>query len=154
MVTIYSFISLFYFILYKKRTELGSEAYYKWIGLKNFLNDFGNFEDKELPEITLWEKYLVYAVSLGCAKKLSKAMEIKVKELETASQTIDTTLLDLSRMHMWLSFNQSLSGTVTSAVSTAQSQIASSSNSSSGGFGGGFSGGGGHGGGGGTVGRF
>ena len=150
-----SFCTIFYFATYKKRSKTGSEAYYKWLGLKNFMNDFGNFEEKELPEITLWEKYLVYAVSLGCAKKLSKTMEIKVKELENTGQTIDTTLFDLSRMHMWLSFNQSLSGTVTSAISTAHStQIENSSSSSSGGFGGGFSGGGGSFGGGGGGGRF
>ncbi len=146
--------SIIYFAAYTKRSKEGNEAYHKWMGLKNFMNDFGNFHEKELPEISLWEKYLVYAVSLGCAKKLIKTMEIKVRDLEVAGQSIDTTLIDLSRMHLWISLNQNLSSTVTSAISSAQSRVASSSNSSSGGFGGGFSGGGGSFGGGGGGGRF
>lgn len=150
-----SLCSLVYFIAYQKRTVHGNEAYHKWMALKNYMVDFGSMDEKELPEIVLWEKYLVYAVTLGCAKKLSKTMEIKVRELENSGQMIDTTLFDLHRMHIWLSFNQSLTGTVTSAINTANSaQIASSSNSSSGGFGGGFSGGGGSFGGGGGGGRF
>lgn len=133
----------------------GNEAYHKWMALKNYMVDFGNMDEKELPEIILWEKYLVYAVTLGCAKKLSKTMEIKVKELETSGEMIDTTVLDLHRMHVCLSLNQSLTQTVTSAINTANSvQIANSSDSSSGGFGGGFSGGGGSFGGGGGGGRF
>lgn len=148
-------ISLIYFIIYQRRTVNGNEAYHKWMALKNYMVDFGNMDEKELPEIILWEKYLVYAVTLGCAKKLSKTMEIKVKELETSGEMIDTTVLDLHRMHVCLSLNQSLTQTVTSAINTANSvQIANSSDSSSGGFGGGFSGGGGSFGGGGGGGRF
>lgn len=82
-------------------------------------------------------------------------MEIKVKQMETAGNSIDVTVFDLNRMHVWLSFNRGLTGTVSSAMSIAQStKISNSSNSSSGGFGGGFSGGGGSFGGGGGGGRF
>ena len=34
--------------------------------------DFGRMDTKDLPEIVLWEKYLAYAVTLGCADKLAK----------------------------------------------------------------------------------
>ena len=157
MIIIYisAIVSMIYFIAYRKRTEAGNDAYHKWMALKNFMVDFGNMNEKDLPEITLWEKYLVYAVTLGCAKKLSKTMEIKIKELEATGTTIDQTIFDTTRVHVWLSFNRSLTSTITSAISTAHStQVANSSSSSSGGFGGGFSGGGGSFGGGGGGGRF
>ena len=157
MIIIYisAFVSMIYFILYRKRSQAGNEAYHKWMALKNFMIDFGNMNEKELPEITLWEKYLVYAVTLGCAKKLSKTMEIKIKELEATGATIDQTMFDTTRVHVWLSFNNHLTSAMTSAISTAHStQVANSSSSSSGGFGGGFSGGGGSFGGGGGGGRF
>ena len=35
----------------------------KWTAFKKFLNDFGSFDVKELPEIKLWERYLVFPVS-------------------------------------------------------------------------------------------
>ncbi len=155
MVMLAAMVSMIYFIAYRKRTKFGSESYYKWIALKNFMVDFGNMDEKELPEITLWEKYLVYAVTLGCAKKLSKTMEIKIQELEATGQTIDQTIFDVTRVHVWLSFNHNLTDTMISAVNTAHStQVANSSSSSSSGFGGGFSGGGGSFGGGGGGGRF
>ena len=148
-----SVISFVYFMVYQKRTKTGNESYRKWIGLKNYMIDFGNMKEKELPEISLWEKYLVYAVSLGCAKKLAKTMEIKMRALE--ENGVDVSYLDFHRMRLWIAINQNLSGIITSAVQTAnQVKIANSSNSSSGGFGGGFSGGGGSFGGGGGGGRF
>lgn len=144
-----------YLVSYKKRTISGNEAYHKWMGLKNFMVDFGKMDDKELPEIVLWEKYLVYAVSLGCAKQLAKTMEIKVKELSDTGANIPTMTFNPSDMYLWISLNRSINDSVASAISTAHAQqVASSSNSSSGGFGGGFSGGGGSFGGGGGGGRF
>ncbi len=155
MIYLAAFVSIIYFLTYRKRTKVGNEAYHKWMALKNFMVDFGNMDEKDLPEIALWEKYLVYAVTLGCAKKLSKTMEIKIKELEETGQTIDQTIFDTTRVHVWLSFNRNLTSTMTSAMSAAHNaQVANSSSSSSGGFGGGFSGGGGSFGGGGGGGRF
>ena len=76
IIKLLGLISLIYFATYTKRTKEGNEEYLKWIGLKNFMNDSGKMDVKELPEVRLWEKYLVYAVSLGCASKLAKTMKI------------------------------------------------------------------------------
>ena len=121
----------------------GNELYTKWHALRNFLNDFGTFSEKELPEIALWEKYLVYANIFGLADKLRKQMEVKVPNLND----------DISGMNMrdyWVinnAINRSIATSVSAAVTEAKSKIASSNSSSGGGFGGGFSGGGGGGGG-------
>lgn len=147
-------ISLFYFMLFTKKTQKGNEHYLKWKALKNFMEDFGQIDKKDLPEIVLWEKYLVYAVSLGCADKLAKTMEIRVNEFN------EVDLINLNyNMHMMrdmMVFNHIISSSVNTAVNNAYSaqSIANSRNSSGGGFGGGFSGGGGSFGGGSGGGRF
>lgn len=38
----------------KRRTKKGMLEYSKWLAHKRFLNDFSNFNQKELPEIILW----------------------------------------------------------------------------------------------------
>ena len=63
------------------RTDKGKEEFAKTKAFKNFLQDFGRFNDKELPEVRLWNKYLVYATVLGCATKLLKTMKVKIEEL-------------------------------------------------------------------------
>lgn len=145
---------IIYGCCYQKRTQYGNDEFVKWQAFKKFLLDFGNFSEKELPEIVLWEKYLVYAVALDCADKVAKQMELKVKELSTADyQTGYPTFTDF---YVITSLNRSISSGVSSAVSQAISTraMAQSNNSSGSGFGGGFSSGGGSFGGGGGGGRF
>lgn len=148
---IISIITIIYFANFQKKTKYGNDEYVKWRAFKKFLLDFGNFSEKELPEIVLWEKYLVYAVTLGCAKKLAKTMEIKIKEYNQ-----DYYYSPINNFYYINSLNNTISSSVNGAVNTAISTraAAQSSNSSSGGFGGGFSSGGGSFGGGGGGGRF
>lgn len=154
VVIILGIISFIYFLTIKKRTRKGNEDYNKWMGLKRFLRDFSTFDEKTLPEISLWEKYLVYAVPLGCAKKLSKDMQIKVEEFNYTNTNVD--MFDIAYM---MHLNSTINKTVISSVQAAYSEkarveAANSSSSSGGGFGGGFSSGGGSFGGGGGGGRF
>ena len=130
------------------------EHYKKWKAFRNFLSDFGRFDEKELPEITLWEKYLVYAHILGCAKNLEKQMKFKIKEIYPDDNV--PTMMDFYIMDRMMDANiaRSITSTVHSAVSASNSTIASSTASSIGGSGGGFSGGGGSFGGGGGSGSF
>lgn len=154
---IFAFISsLIYFISFTKKTIKGQNDYTKWKGLKNYLNDFSRFDEKDLPEINLWEKYLVYAVSLGCADKLSKTMEIKLKTMQDVNGNIGDMMLDYHYFRSITYLNRTVNTTVNKSVSSAYSarQVANSNSSSSGGFGGGFSAGGGSFGGGGGGGRF
>ena len=61
IVIILSIVFFFCSIAIYKKTQKGSEHYARWMAFKNFLDDFGSFELKELPEIILWERYLVFA---------------------------------------------------------------------------------------------
>lgn len=133
----------------KAYNEKGTIHFKKWTAFKNFLKDFGDFEPKELPEVKLWERYLVYATIFGLAKKLQKDMNVKIKEFD---DSIQTTYSDMfTHIYLYDSINRSFSSAVSEGkrAYAASRANAYSSSSSGGGFGGGFSGGGGFGGGGG-----
>lgn len=80
-------ISLIYFACVSKKTKYGREEYEKWSALKRFLQDFGTFETKDLPDMILWDQFLVYAYVFGIAKELEKTMKIKAVELGDPSFT-------------------------------------------------------------------
>lgn len=151
IIFICALVFMIYVLIFNKRTKRGSEDYQKWKAFKRFLEDFGRFDEKELPEIVLWERYLVYANIFGIADKVGKTMKIKFNEINTNNQYSNGDLL--FDYMMWNNLNYSINNTVRSSVSTARTMvneaIAKSSSSSGGGFGGGFSSGGGFGGGGG-----
>ena len=117
---------------------------------KRFLKDFGRMDEKQLPEVRLWDKYLVYAVILGCADELAHQMKLKIKEMDTSM--IDYPYYDPYFFHATI--YSSLNRGIAQAVSSSRSTIAASQSSSGSGFGGGASGGGGSFGGGGGGGRF
>lgn len=151
IIFICALVFMIYVLVFNKRTKRGAEDYRKWKAFKRFLEDFGRFDEKELPEIVLWERYLVYANIFGIADKVGKTMKIKFNEINTNNQYSNGDLL--FDYMMWNNLNYSINNTVRSSVSTARTvvneAIAKSSSSSGGGFGGGFSSGGGFGGGGG-----
>ena len=137
-----------YTLLFFKRTKKGNEDYARWMAFKNFLNDFGTFEIKELPEIKLWERYMVYATVFGLAEKVSKVMNVKIKEIETNGDMMDyyPTFTDY---YFYNSLNQLFHHTLDVNTRAVTAERAASSYSSGSGGGGGFSSGGGFGGGGG-----
>lgn len=142
-------IFLLYTIFIKKRTRKGNEDYLKWKAFKNFLNDFGAFQVKELPEIVLWEKYLVYATVFGLADKVEKSMNVKIAEYQESIGTdIYVGWHPLYDFHVYNMINHSVQRAISNSIA-ATTANANSRNSSGSGFGGGFSGGAGFGGGGG-----
>lgn len=145
--SILSIIAAIYSIQVLKRTKYGNEQYVRLKALKKFLLDFGTFDIKELPEIVLWEKYMVYATLFGIATQVSKTMNVKIKEMADykTSQTYIPNYYDFQICNI---INSSISSAVSMANHTAM-EVAASNMSSSSGSGGGFSSGGGFGGGGG-----
>ena len=140
-------VFLIYTFLIKKRTKKGQEDYVRWKAFKHFLKDFGRFDIKELPEVSLWERYLVYATVFGLADEVEKSMNVKISEMPESMYTVYPTWLDF---HIAYMVHHSITTSVASnTTAIANSRIANSSNSSGAGFGGGFSSGGGFGGGGG-----
>ena len=155
IIIIIIIIVLIIFVITRKfYTKKGADHYAKWMAHKRFLEDFSRFNEKELPEVTLWDKYLVYAVVLDCADKLSKEMELKMPNMDTT----DTTYVGYNpyMYHYFITSNiySSINSGIHTAVASSRSSIAASHTSSGGGFGGGSIGGGGSFGGGGGGGRF
>lgn len=147
-------ISAIIFIIYiaciKRKSEKGIEHYARWKAFKKFLEDFGTFDTKELPEIILWERYLVYATIFGLADKVEKAMNVKIKELEISdSSYYGNTYVYVHDLGISSVINNAVNSAYRGAQNTISRESANASGGSFGGHGGGFSSGGGFGGGGG-----
>lgn len=134
-----------------KKTEHGIKEANKWNGLRNFLIDFSVMNEREIPEVELWERYLVYATAFGIGEEVLNAMKLKIDSAKIETEVFDNYVLfnsinDISSI---------ISSTSTVAAKTA---VAASSRmnfpsgggggssysggySSGGGSGGGFSGG-------------
>ena len=71
-------ISIIFFIIYiffksPKHSNLKEEDdIYKWIALKKYLEDYSMLSQQERNAMLIWEKYFIYAVSLGINKKILK----------------------------------------------------------------------------------
>lgn len=154
LLLIPSIVSIIYFIAFTKKTKKGNDDYHKWMAFKKYLTDFGRLNEKDLPEVYLWEKYLVYATSLGIADLVSKQMKIKLQNIDTSNTTF--TYMDLNDWYFYHTLNKAVRSSITTAKAEISSHNSSSSSnySSGSGFGGGSSFGGGFGGGGSGGGRF
>ena len=62
--------------------ELNEEAK-KVIGLKKFLKDFSNIDDRNAISVNLWDEYLMYAYIFGMAKKVMKEFKNLYPEVIT-----------------------------------------------------------------------
>ena len=89
---LFSIVCLVYSFVKVRKTETGELEYRKWLGLKHFLDDFGT-RDKEIPDVLLWERYLVYATLFGNAKKVSKVMQLNIKDTDIDSDIIGNDML-------------------------------------------------------------
>lgn len=144
-----------------KKTVKGNIERNKWLGLKNFLIDFSKIDIREIPEVSLWEDYLIYATAFGIGKEVLAAMKIKIEtehiEMDILEDyTVFNNIRDIERITSRISNISSKSVPVAyaktympSGGSGYSSGDFSSGSGSGGGFSGGSSGGGSFGGGGG-----
>ena len=140
-------------------TDEGREEYAKWHGLRNFLLDFSKINDREIQDIVLWEKYLVYATALGVGDKILKQIKLKIEQLDNIDYSLlsDMVSIDYVSNIARISDNvvthslPSVSFPIASGLlsSTGSGGSYSSGSGGGGGFSGGSSGGGSFGGGGG-----
>ena len=113
-------------------TQEGVNESEKWKGLKKYMEEFSMLDKREVPEIVIWEEFLVYATAFGIADKVLKQLKIVYPNFENS---IDVNTYSGMYLMMNTDFSNSFSNAISSSMSTAYS-------SASGG-GGGFSGGGG-----------
>ena len=137
--TISIMIAFFIYFVLKNldgnRTSIGKEAYSKWLAHKRFLKHFSNFKDRDLPDIVLWDKYLVTATVLGCADKVEKRMRIYINN----NTETNSNLLICKNINYHLTTN--ITSAVKKSFDSSNSYILSASTPSSYSSGGGFGGG-------------
>lgn len=115
-------------------TQKGVDLQEQWKGLKKFMEDFSRLDKREVPELIVWEKYLVYATAFGIADKVIKQLKMVYPNFEEMTTGIGTYA------YMNIMMNTNFSSSFSNAIS---SSISSATYSSGSGSGGGFSGGGG-----------
>lgn len=135
---------------YNRLTQKGVNEKVMWVGLKKYMEDFSMIKDKTVPELILWEKYLVYATAFGIADKVLKQLKVVYPQI-----TDTDYMMSHGYTYMYLMYSHNFNTTfITSLNRSVSTSYNNMTNYSSGvGGGGGFSGGGGFGGGGGRNGR-
>ena len=134
---------------YNTLTQKGIDEKEAWIGLKNYMQDFSMMKEKEVPELVLWEKYLVFATAFGIADTVLKQLKVIYPQFNDVDYMTSHGYAYL----YWMSygnFSHSFIHTINNSITSTYSSVNYSSGSGSGG---GFSSGGGFGGGGGRNGR-
>lgn len=121
-------------------TEAGFGPLKEVIEFKNFLKDFTILNQREAPEVHLWNQYLIYAALFGVADKVSKQMK-KLYPTEYTEYSQDH-LLDVFTMMALGYLVQKLAEAGLRAASTQAARESGEGGSSSVGGGGGHSGGG------------
>lgn len=136
-------------------TQKGYDEKIQWTALKRFFEDYSLLDEKDLPQLAVWEKYLVYATAFGIANKVIDQMKAKYPTVFLE----DTWDEEMKKNYPIIYFSANpiyytthtigtstismLDQGVSRAYSTSVAQIAIHNASSGSGGGGGFSGGGG-----------
>lgn len=115
-------------------TQKGVDMQEQWKGLKKYMEDFSMLDRREVPELVIWEKYLVYATVFGIADKVIKQLKIVYPNFDEITSTNLSTYTYINLM-VNTNFSKSFSNAIASSMSSAHSSAT--------GGGGGFSGGGG-----------
>ena len=111
-------------------TQKGIDEKEQWKAFKKYMEDFSLLNEKEIPALVLWEKYLVFATAFGISDKVLKQLKVVYPEIVN----MDSAMYTYSYIHIMNSVN---------IGNCINSSVYSSVASSGGGSGGGFSGGGG-----------
>lgn len=59
-----------------KLSEKGEYEYGVWQGLKKYLTEFSRMEEYGVPQLELWEEYLVYATMMGISGEVCKQLKM------------------------------------------------------------------------------
>ena len=112
-------------------TQEGIDEIAKWKGLKKYMEEFSLLDKREVPEIAIWEHFLVFATAFGIADKVLDQLKIVYPDIEN---TINVNTYP----YMYLMIHTDFSRSFSNAISTSMSYAYTSAS----GGGGGFSGGG------------
>lgn len=117
-------------------TETGQKIYENVLGFRKYLKDFTLLDERDIPDVYLWEGYLVAAVLFGVGEKVLERME-KINPQAPIFQASTSTYSTLD-----IIATTSVLSEATVYASEPKSSSSGSGGSSSSGGGGGSSGGG------------
>ena len=123
-------------------TEQGETERQEWKALKKYMEDFSMLKERDIPDLVLWEKYLVYATAFGISDKVIKQLKVVYPEMSNLDGSTYCYMHMMSSSNYGNNFLNEFNAEVNSAYSAYRSAYSSAHSSGSGG-GGGFSGGGG-----------
>lgn len=126
-------------------TDQGEIEKQQWKGLKKYMEDFSLLKERDIPDLILWEKYLVYATAFGISDKVIDQLKVAYPQMQNLDNGTYTYLYLMADTRFSNGFIHELNQSTNRAYSAYESayQAAHSSSSSGSGGGGGFSGGGG-----------
>jgi len=112
-------------------TQKGVDEKNKWNGFKKYMEEYSLLDEKEVPELAIWEKYLVFATAFGISEKVLKQLKVVYPQIADIDSSIYSTCTYIHIMNS-VDIGSCVNSSVYSAVGSSGS-----------GSGGGFSGGGG-----------
>lgn len=133
LYAVFVFSCIHYYRSHAPYSEKGQALKYQIMCFRGMLNDIGNFDMKKVGDLVLWEQILPYAVSLGLAMKVINALKINFATAELTTMGVYYPIL--------LGGNWNFNDTMTTSMSSAITNYNSSVSGGSGGFSGGSSGG-------------
>ena len=156
-IMVFSLVTMFTMPKYRKLNKDGEKEYATLEGLERFMLHFSNLKEYEIPQLILWEEYMVYATMMGIAEEVLEELKVAYPELLNPSYYSGYVGHNYFYTYIWLSrggsFNvganigksfDSISSSITSLSNPVK--VNSSNSGKFGGFsssGGGFRGGGG-----------
>lgn len=114
-------------------TQKGANEQEAWEGLKRYMEDFSLLNEREVPDLILWEKYLVYATVFGIADKVLAQLKIKYPQLADESYMINngyTYMYMMNRMNFDRMIMSGINKAYNTGLAQRQARIAASSYSS------------------------
>ena len=156
-IMVFSLVAIITMPKYRKLNQDGEKEYANLEGLERYMLHFSNLKEYEIPQLILWEEYMVYATMMGIAEEVLEELKVAYPELSNPSYYSGYVGHNYFYTYLWLSRGysvnigsnigksfESISSSITSLSNPVK--INSSNSSKFGGFsssGGGFRGGGG-----------
>ncbi len=112
-------------------TQSGVDEMEKWKAFRKYMTDFSLLKERDIPDLVIWEQYLVYATAFGISEKV-------IEQLKMVYPTYNDSNFAYNYSTMYILMNTDFNSSFNSIGTSMNSSFSSGS-----GGGGGFSGGGG-----------
>lgn len=110
-------------------TQKGENEKEKWQGLERYMKEFSLLSEREVPELVLWEKYLVYATAFGVADEVLEQLKVKYPQIVDENYMINNGYTYMYMMNR-MSINSMIGSGINKAYMTGLNERAARNYSS------------------------